>query len=87
MTEPQPHAPAANVADSLVAFVKRCGIPVDEDSAITDLLAAVEPRPLLPHGLLLIAGTVLAAAFRYDRSMAEPASADADNRLNADRSF
>ncbi len=86
MTEP--HPPAANVADSLVAFVKRHGIPVDEDSAITDLLAAMEPRPLLPHGLLLIAGTVLAGVFRYDRSLAEPVSDDnADNRLNADRSF
>ena len=83
LTPPLP-PPGGSVADSLLDFARRRGVPVSEESAVADLLAAIDPQPLLPQPLVLVAGAVLAIAFRYDRMMAEPAAAEAPF---ADRSF
>ncbi len=69
---PQPPILPASLADSLLALARRREVPVTDDGSVAGLLAALEPRPLIPHPLLLVAGAVLAVAFRHDRALADP---------------
>ncbi|MCG5243508.1 hypothetical protein [Azospirillum doebereinerae] len=87
----------ASLADSLLALARRRGVAVADDGSlggpdgvsndgsIATLLAAIEPRPLIPHPLLLVAGAVMAVAFRHDRRLAVPPAGDAPP--SADCSF
>jgi len=85
----------ASLADSLLALARRRGVAVADDGSlgglddgsIATLLAAIEPRPLIPHPLLLVAGAVMAVAFRHDRRLAAPPAGDADDSPSADCSF
>jgi type III secretion system FlhB-like substrate exporter len=86
MAEDRPSS-AVGIADSLLAHARRHAPRLSEDSAITDLLTAIDPQPFVPHEVMLIAGTVMAVAFRHDRSLSEPAPADLDEFPTADRSF
>ncbi|MGQ9369337.1 hypothetical protein [Azospirillum sp. ST 5-10] len=87
-TSPLPPAgAAASLADSLIALARRRGVPPADDATILDVLAALEPHPLIPHELLLVAGTVLAGAFRQDRLLAEPPAGPADDLPSADCSL
>ncbi|PWC80569.1 hypothetical protein TSH100_29215 [Azospirillum sp. TSH100] len=66
-----PHpGPSASLADSLLAQARRRGVAVPEDGSVAGLLAALDPNPLIPHPLLLVAGAVMAVAFRHDRALA-----------------
>ncbi|AWK88267.1 hypothetical protein DEW08_19410 [Azospirillum thermophilum] len=76
----------AGVADSLVALARRRGIDVTDDLPIVALLEAIDPAPLVPHRMVLVAGAVMALAFRHDRSLAA-AAADPGDGPTADRSF
>ena len=67
-----PAEPPASLADSMLALASRRGVAVPEDGSIAGLLAAIEPNPLIPHPLLLVAGAVMAVAFRHDRALALP---------------
>ena len=82
----QPPAGAGSVADSVTAFARRRGVPADDETSILDLLTALDPNPVLPHSMVLVAGSVMARAFRHDRTLAEPEPPDA-GRSTADRSF
>ncbi|WP_434624461.1 hypothetical protein [Azospirillum sp. B2RO_4] len=73
-----PSAPNASLADSLLALARRRGVAVPEDGSVTGLLAALDPNPLIPHPLLLVAGAVMAVAFRHDRALALPSADAAD---------
>ena len=64
--------PSASLADSLLALARRRGVAVPEDGSVAGLLAALDPNPLIPHPLLLVAGAVMAVAFRHDRALALP---------------
>lgn len=75
----------SSLADSLIALARRRGVTVPDEGSIAALLAAIEPRPLIPHPLLLVAGAVMAVAFRYDRSLSAPA--DDGHPPSADCSF
>ncbi|MCW2239919.1 hypothetical protein [Azospirillum canadense] len=81
-----PHPTSNGVADSLTAIARRRGVPVDDDTTILALLAALAPNPLVPHRMVLVAGSVLAGAFRHDRTLAEP-DPDPAGHPAADRSF
>ncbi|WP_247893827.1 hypothetical protein [Azospirillum endophyticum] len=65
-------SPGASLADSLLALARRRGAAVPEDGSVAGLLAALDPNPLIPHPLLLVAGAVMAVAFRHDRALALP---------------
>ena len=79
-------AGAAGVADSVTAFARRRGVTVDDETAIVTLLNALDPNPLVPHRMVLVAGSVLANAFRHDRL--EDGRDDSDpSSLTADRFF
>ncbi|WP_245593478.1 hypothetical protein [Azospirillum halopraeferens] len=79
--------PAASLADSLTAMARRHGsTPGDEDSLL-DVLAAIESRPLIPHALLLVAGSVMAGVFRFDRDDGAPPADPAADPPSADCSF
>ena len=67
-----PASPPASLADSLLALARRRGVAVPEDGSVAGLLAALDPNPLIPHPLLLVAGAVMAVAFRHDRALALP---------------
>ena len=67
-------SPSASLADSLLALARRRGVAVPEDGSVAGLLAALDPNPLIPHPLLLVAGAVMAVAFRHDRALALPAA-------------
>lgn len=82
----QPALPAS-LADSLLALARRRGVTVADDGSVAGLLAAIEPRPLIPHPLLLVAGAVMAVAFRHDRALAEPPDDAPDPPPSADCSF
>ncbi|CAO3437456.1 hypothetical protein [Azospirillum doebereinerae] len=90
METPPPSPLPASLADSLLALARRRGVAVAEDGlddgSVAKLLAAIEPRPLIPHPLLLVAGAVMAVAFRHDRRLAAPPAGDADSP-SADCSF
>ncbi|SMF86783.1 hypothetical protein SAMN02982917_6058 [Azospirillum oryzae] len=62
----------ASLADSLLALARRRGVAVPEDGSVAGLLSALDPNPLIPHPLLLVAGAVMAVAFRHDRALALP---------------
>ena len=79
-------AGAAGVADSVTAFARRRGVTVDDETAIVTLLNALAPNPLVPHRMVLVAGSVLANAFRHDRSHPDGRD-DSDSSLTADRFF
>ena len=64
--------PPASLADSLLALARRRGVAVPEDGSVAGLLSALDPNPLIPHPLLLVAGAVMAVAFRHDRALALP---------------
>ncbi len=81
-----PPAGAGSVADSVTAFARRRGVPVDDETSILDLLSALDPSPMLPHSMVLVAGSVMARAFRHDRTLAEPEPPEAGSST-ADRSF
>ena len=84
----QPPAGAGAVADSVTAFARRRGVPADDETPILDLLSALDPNPVLPHSMVLVAGSVMARAFRHDRTLAEPDLESHDaGRSTADRSF
>ncbi|PWC37808.1 hypothetical protein [Azospirillum sp. TSO35-2] len=89
MTAPgSPESPPASLADSLLALARRRGVAVPEDGSIAGLLAAIDPNPMIPHPLLLVAGAVMAVAFRHDRALALPPADDApDTAPSADCSF
>ncbi|CBS91040.1 hypothetical protein [Azospirillum lipoferum] len=74
-----PAAPPASLADSLLVLARRRGATVPEDGSIAGLLAAIEPTPLIPHPLLLVAGAVMAVAFRRDRALALPPADEPDS--------
>ncbi|ANC92699.1 hypothetical protein A6A40_12855 [Azospirillum humicireducens] len=86
-----PASPPASLADSLLALARRRGATVPEDGSIAGLLAAIEPTPLIPHPLLLVAGAVMAVAFRHDRALAQPPADGPDappsSAASADLSF
>ncbi|WP_148219771.1 hypothetical protein [Azospirillum sp. B510] len=63
---------AAGLADSLLALARRRGVVVAEDGSVAGLLAAIDTNPLIPHPLLLVAGAVMAVAFRHDRALGLP---------------
>ncbi|MGA1859815.1 hypothetical protein VH569_27840 [Azospirillum sp. 11R-A] len=65
-------SPSASLADSLLALARRRGVAVPEDGSVAGLLAVLDPNPLIPHPLLLVAGAVMAVAFRHDRALALP---------------
>lgn len=67
-----PADPPASLADSLLALARRRGVAVPEDGSVAGLLSALDPNPLIPHPLLLVAGAVMAVAFRHDRALALP---------------
>ncbi|WP_286192173.1 hypothetical protein [Roseomonas genomospecies 6] len=81
-----PPAGAAGVADSVTAFARRRGVTVDDETAIVTLLNALDPNPLVPHRMVLVAGSVLANAFRHDRSQDGRDDSDRSS-LTADRFF
>ncbi|WP_244433587.1 hypothetical protein [Azospirillum sp. B506] len=93
--EDEPAIPAANpsasLADSLLALARRRGVAVPEDGSLAGLLGALDPNPLIPHPLLLVAGAVMAVAFRHDRALALPPSDASDatpsSAPSADYSF
>ncbi|HYH18977.1 MAG TPA: hypothetical protein VD995_10205 [Azospirillum sp.] len=85
MVPPTTAPGAPGVADSLLDFARRRGIAAGDDRSIVELLGLIEPAPLVPHRLALVAGAVLAMAFRYDRDLAAPAPSG--ERLSADRSL
>ncbi|NUB02992.1 hypothetical protein GBZ48_27540 [Azospirillum melinis] len=62
----------ASLADSLLALARRRGVAVPEDGSVAGLLAVLDPNPMIPHPLLLVAGAVMAVAFRHDRALALP---------------
>nr|WP_255636228.1 hypothetical protein [Azospirillum sp. 412522] len=72
-------SPTASLADSLLALARRRGVAVPEDGSVTGLLAALDPNPLIPHPLLLVAGAVMAVAFRHDRALALPPADGTDS--------
>jgi Uncharacterized homolog of the cytoplasmic domain of flagellar protein FhlB len=83
-----PPAGAGCVADSVTAFARRRGVPADDETSIVDLLSALDHNPLLPHRMVLVAGSVMARAFRHDRTLAEPdLESQGASRSTADRSF
>ncbi|MBK3736614.1 hypothetical protein GAY29_26680 [Azospirillum brasilense] len=89
-----PAAPPAGVsgmADSVTAFARRRGVTVDDETAVVTLLNALDPSPLVPHRMVLVAGSVLANAFRHDRLQGDrPLERDDDSdhsTLTADRFF
>ena len=86
MELPLPPPGADGVADSLIAFARRRGVAVDDELPIAAQLAAIEPSPLVPHPMALVAGAVMALVFRHDRTLAAPVPPDADG-LTADRTF
>lgn len=67
-----PSVASASLADSLLALARRRGVAVPEDGSVAGLLASLDPNPLIPHPLLLVAGAVMAVAFRHDRALALP---------------
>lgn len=75
----------AELADSLLDLARRRGVDAGDDRSIIELLALIEPAPLVPHRLALVAGAVLAMAFRYDRDLAAPDPSV--GHLSADRSL
>ncbi|SMH62962.1 hypothetical protein [Azospirillum agricola] len=78
----------SSLADSLLALARRRGVVVADDGSVAGLLAAIEPRPLIPHPLLLVAGAVMAAAFRHDRALGRPPGDAPDHHSpSADCSF
>lgn len=77
----------AGLADSLTALARRRGAVVSDDDTIAGLLASIEPSPLIPHPLLLVAGAVMAFAFRHDRGFAAPPDETFDSPPSADCSF
>lgn len=83
---PVPAARTDSIADSVTAFAHRRGVPVDEETTILTLLSALAPNPLLPHRMVLVAGSVLASAFRHDRTLADP-EPDPSGLPTADRSL
>ncbi|KAA0572956.1 hypothetical protein FZ983_30955 [Azospirillum sp. B21] len=86
-----PAGPPASLADSLLALARRRGAAVPEDGSIAGLLGAIDPNPLIPHPLLLVAGAVMAVAFRHDRALALPPAdgpeASSSSAPSADISF
>ncbi|WP_247873089.1 hypothetical protein [Azospirillum sp. TSH64] len=72
-------SPGASLADSLLALARRRGVTVPEDGSVAGLLAVLDPNPLIPHPLLLVAGAVMAVAFRHDRALALPPADASDN--------
>jgi type III secretion system FlhB-like substrate exporter len=76
--EEEPASPSASLADSLLTLARRRGVAVAEDGSVAGLLAALDPNPLIPHPLLLVAGAVMAVAFRHDRALALPPADSAD---------
>jgi type III secretion system FlhB-like substrate exporter len=74
-----------NVADRLLDLARRRGVEAGDERTIVELLGLIEPAPLVPHRLALVAGAVLAMAFRHDRDLAAPDAPAA--RLSADRSL
>ncbi len=86
-----PAEPPASLADSLLALARRRGAAVPEDGSIAGLLGAIEPNPLIPHPLMLVAGAVMAVAFRHDRALALPPAdgpdAPSSSAPSADLSF
>ncbi|WP_372395971.1 hypothetical protein ABMY26_12120 [Azospirillum sp. HJ39] len=79
--------PPASLADSLLALARRRGAAVPEDGSVAGLLAAIDPNPMIPHPLLLVAGAVMAAAFRHDRALAAPPADEPDATPSTDCSF
>lgn len=79
-------SPGASLADSLLALARRRGVAVPEDGSVAGLLAALDPNPLIPHPLLLVAGAVMAVAFRHDRALALPPADASDNAPSSARS-
>ncbi|WP_247879883.1 hypothetical protein [Azospirillum sp. TSA6c] len=65
-------SPTASLADSLLALARRRGVAVPEDGSVAGLLSVLDPNPLIPHPLLLVASAVMAVAFRHDRALALP---------------
>jgi type III secretion system FlhB-like substrate exporter len=86
-TSSGPGGSSGVVADSLLAHARRHRPRLGDDSPIAELLAAIEPQPLVPHGMVLIAGAVMAMAFRHDRSLAAPGPAADGDTASTDRSF
>jgi hypothetical protein len=78
-----PADPPASLADSLLALARRRGVAVPEDGSVAGLLSALDPNPLIPHPLLLVAGAVMAVAFRYDRALSLPPADATDTGLDA----
>lgn len=84
---PEPSVPAGgSVADSLVAFARHHGIEVTDELSLIDLLTAINPCPWVPHRTVLIAGAVMAFAFRHERLLGTSASSDAGH-LTTDRFY
>ena len=86
-----PAVPPASLAESLLALARRRGAAVPEDGSLAGLLGAIDPNPLIPHPLLLVAGAVMAVAFRHDRALALPPAdgpdAPSSSAPSADFSF